>query len=451
MLDESGKRKWIYPRKPSGRLYRWRLVVSALCLALLFGLPLLQINGEPAMLFDILNGRFIIMGQVFLPQDFFVFGLAMLCLIVFVVLFTVAFGRLWCGWACPQTVFMEMVFRRIEYWIEGDAQQQRALNHAPWNTEKIRKKTLKHVVFFVVSFLIANTFLAYFIGVKELFRIISEPPMEHIGGLAILLIFTAVFYAVFAFMREQICIVACPYGRLQGVLLDRNSIVVAYDYERGEPRGKLKKGEAAQEVGDCIDCKACVHVCPTGIDIRNGTQLECINCTACIDACDSIMDKIGKPHGLVTFASENSISSRKKLVFFTPRIIGYCVVLVALLGVLGFSIAGRSTMDVSILRARGTMFQQPEPGQISNLYTFKIMNKTRDSLPVSFRLEGGQGTIQIIAMKDSMLRPLGELNGQMFIRLPESAIQKRKTELVIGIYSNNKQLKTVKTTFLGPG
>jgi cytochrome c oxidase accessory protein FixG len=232
----------------------------------------------------------------------------MLTFIVFIIAFTSVFGRWWCGWACPQTIFMEFIFRRIEYWIEGDAQQQRLLANAPWDLRKLSIKGTKQAIFYFISFIIANLFLAYIIGIDELYKIIKDPVTEHLGGFISLLVFSGVFFFVFSRMREQVCLVVCPYGRLQGVLLDKDTTVVAYDHVRGEPRGKLTSTIVGQ--GDCIDCKLCVNVCPTGIDIRNGTQLECINCTACIDACDSIMEKVHRLKGLVRFASHNNIVNR---------------------------------------------------------------------------------------------------------------------------------------------
>ena len=240
-IDDEGKRIWVYPKKPKGSYTRAREILALFLLVFFFGAPFIKINDQSLLLFDILNRKFIIFGLVFWPQDFHLFVLATLSLIVFIVLFTVVLGRLWCGWACPQTIFMEMVFRKVEYWIEGDARHQIALSKSPWTVQKVFKKSLKHSVFFLISFLIGNTFLAYIIGVDALFKIITDPPSEHIAGLFFMISFSGVFYAVFAFFREQVCTMICPYGRLQGVLLDPNSIVVAYDFKRGEPKQKLSQ------------------------------------------------------------------------------------------------------------------------------------------------------------------------------------------------------------------
>jgi cytochrome c oxidase accessory protein FixG len=291
-IRDDGKRAWIYPKKPSGRFTNARTWVSVVLLIVLFGMPFIRINGLPMLMINIPDRKFIILGQLFWPQDFYLLVLGLLSLVVFIVLFTVVFGRVFCGWICPQTIFMEMVFRKVEYWIEGDYRDQKKLNDAPWDGVKAVKKFSKWGIFYAIAFVISNTFLAYIIGTDELFKIISEPISAHVTGFSAIVIFSGVFYFVFAYMREQVCIVVCPYGRLQGVMLDRDSVVVAYDYVRGEPRGPIKKNQETS-FGDCVDCHACVRVCPTGIDIRNGTQLECINCTACIDACDDIMDESG--------------------------------------------------------------------------------------------------------------------------------------------------------------
>ena len=394
-IDEEGRRIWVYPKKPKGPYTRKREILAVFLLIFLFGTPFIKVYGQPLLLFDILNRKFIIFGLVFWPQDFYLFVLATLSLIVFIVLFTVIFGRLWCGWACPQTIFMEMVFRKIEYWIEGDARNQIALNKVPWTSKKIFKKTLKQTIFFSISFVIGNTFLAYIIGVDELFIIISDSPSEHIVGLSTMVLFSSVFYGVFAFFREQVCTMVCPYGRLQGVLLDPNSIVVAYDFKRGEPKGKFARNQERKDLGDCVDCKQCVEVCPTGIDIRNGTQLECINCTACIDACNSVMIKLKWPTGLIRYASYNGILEGAKLRF-TPKIAGYSAILLFLLIVTIFFLFGRSPVETTILRTPGLLYQETDDGNIANLYNLKIINKTHESQTIELRLKSPKGTIRMV-------------------------------------------------------
>lgn len=447
-ISKDGKRNWIYPKKPSGRFYNKRTIVSGIFLALLFTGPFLKVNGHPLMLFNILERKFIIFGIAFWPQDFHLFVLAMLTFIVFIILFTALFGRLFCGWACPQTIFMEMVFRKIEYMIEGDYMQQKALNAEAPNPRKLRKKLLKNSIFFLISFIIANTFLAYLIGIDELEAMITEGPSQNMGTLISLVIFTAVFYGVYTKFREQACIVVCPYGRLQGVLLDKNSVVIAYDYNRGEPRGKLHKGEVRTN-GDCIDCHQCVQVCPTGIDIRNGTQMECVNCTACIDACDAIMDKIEKPRGLVRYTSEEAIKTGVKFKV-TTRIIGYSIVLTILLGVLITLLAIRTDVEATILRTPGMLFQKQENNKVSNLYNIKVVNKTFKDMPIEIRILEPTGEIKWVGNGITTLKEQDISEGEFFVILDKSLIKSTKTEVRIQIISNGVVADETTTNFIGP-
>ncbi len=447
IVSREGKRNWIYAKKPSGVYYRLRTICSAVLLLLLFGTPFIKINGHPFMLFNIVERKFILFGQAFGPHDFTLLGLAVITIIVFVILFTVVFGRLFCGWVCPQTVFMEMVFRRIEFWIEGDHRQQRLLKESAWNGKKITAKMSKYGIFFAISFLIANTLLSYIIGLEDLIHLVTDPPSLHVAGLTTILAFTVVFYRGFAWFREQACILVCPYGRLQGVLLDRNSIVVVYDHLRGEPREKLRRNVSRQR-GDCIDCKQCVEVCPTGIDIRNGTQLECINCTACIDACDYVMQKVGKPKNLIRYDSATNISQRSGFSW-TPRITGYSVLLAALLSLLIVLLARRSDIDVTVLRTPGMFYQEQPDGRISNVYDIKVLNKTFGKVLVTPRLENVPGDLQLIG-NPLEPGPQGTAESKLLVLLPRDHIAAMSTPIEIGIYDGTTQLTTVGTSFLGP-
>ncbi|SHM49158.1 cytochrome c oxidase accessory protein CcoG [Chitinophaga sp. CF418] len=447
-VDKQGKRSWIYSQKPKGKLYNARSVLSFLYFLAFFAGPFIQLNGRPLFLFNVVEGRFILFGAIFWPQDFFIFGLAMVAFILFIVVFTMAFGRLFCGWACPQTIFMEMLFRKIEYWIEGDASAQKLLNKAPWNTDKIVRKTSKHVVFYMLSFLIANTFLAYIIGINSLLEIITGPVTEHTTGLATMIVFAGVFYGVFAFFREQVCTVVCPYGRLQGVLLDRDSVVVAYDYTRGEPRGHFKK-QVDNNLGDCIDCYQCVKVCPTGIDIRNGTQLECVNCTACIDACNFMMEKTGRPLHLIRYASENGIANKQPLRF-TTRLKLYSSVLVILLTAITWMLVSRKPVSGTIIRTAGMLYQERGVDSISNLYRIKLVNKTASDIPLRLRLEDAPGKIELLGHQQILVKGEQQGEGIFFVILPRTAIKKRKTALHITLYAGDKKAGSISTTFLGP-
>ncbi|MBK7650836.1 MAG: cytochrome c oxidase accessory protein CcoG [Flammeovirgaceae bacterium] len=451
-VDEKGKRIWIYPKKPSGHYHRLRILVTTFLLSIFFAGPFITLNGRPFMLFNIFERKFIFFGQVFWPQDFFLLALTLITLFVFVILFTVAFGRLWCGWACPQTLFMEMVFRKIEYWIEGDANAQRRLNKGPWNGERILKKGAKQLIFVLISILISHTTMAYLIGIDQVKEIVSQPPTENMAGFIGLIAFTGVFYGVFAYFREQACIAVCPYGRLQGVLLVKDSIVVAYDWLRGEPRGKLKKNQSTitEKQGDCIDCKLCIHVCPTGIDIRNGTQLECVNCTACMDACDDVMIKINKPKGLIRLSSYTAIKEGAQKLF-TPRIAGYLIVLTALITLLSYLIFTRADIETTILKVPGTLYTKTDDGQITNLYTIEFLNKTYDDIPLEVKIESpAEATYMKIGDPAIVVPKEGILKGMIMVKLPESAISSMKTVIELGIYQNGEKVETAKAKFIGP-
>lgn len=449
-VDEKGKRIWVYPKKPKGRYHNKRVIVSVVLLAILFAGPFIKIGGEPFLLLNIFERKFSILGMVFWPQDFFILALIAISFFVFIILFTVVFGRVWCGWACPQTLFMEMVFRKIEYWIDGDAGAQRKLAKMPWNAEKIRKRVLKHSVFALIAILIGHTAMAYLIGIEQVKEIVSQPPTENLAGFIGLVAFSGVFYAVFAFLREQACVAICPYGRLQGVLLVKDSMAVMYDWLRGEPRGRMKRNEERSDKGDCIDCKMCVHVCPTGIDIRNGTQLECVNCTACIDACDDVMLKIGKDPGLIRPTSHTAIEEGQQRIF-TPRVAGYSGVLALLLALVIVFVSGRADVEATMLRMPGLIFQKLDDGQIQNIYNVQFVNKTAEDLTLEIRVSNfPEATIEKVGEGAILLDAKSKSDGVYIIKIPEDALEERKTQLRLELISNGEVIDVIKTNFLGP-
>ena len=452
--DREGQRRWIYPKQVSGRWYRSRTFVSWLLLAILFTGPFIEIHGNPLLMMNIVSRRFSILGQIFWPQDTLIFAVAMLVFLTGIIIFTTAFGRLWCGWTCPQTLLMEMVFRKIEYAIEGDAPAQRALDAAPWTLSKLAKKIFKHTVFFGLSFLIGNTLLSYIIGSRPLLHIITDTPRNHLEGLGFMMLFTLVFYAIFAWFREQACTFICPYGRFQSAILDENTMVVAYDHERGEQRAPLHRGQTpsarrAAGLGDCVACRQCVAVCPTGIDIRNGTQMECVNCTACIDACDDIMDKVGRPRGLIRFASLNNIE-RGELQRFTPRMLGYTVLLVGLISLFLYLLFSRSDVQTTLLRAPGALFQKTADGDIQNVYTLKLVNKTSFDIPVRMKLENVPGTLTVMGGGELVVPKEELLQTSVLIVIDPRVLPAPNTKLNIGIYSRGKLIETAHTVFVGP-
>ena len=449
-VDSQGKRIWMYPKKPSGSLHNKRVIVTIILLAILFAGPFIKIGGHPLLLMNFFERKFVILGIPFWPQDLHIFAIATITFFVFIILFTVVFGRIWCGWACPQTLFMEMVFRKIDYWIEGDANQQRKLDAMPWNSEKIRKKGLKFTLYLLISILIAHTLMAYLIGIDQVKVIVSQPPTEHLAGFIGLVFFTGIFFWVFAYFREQACTVVCPYGRLQGVLLNKESIAVMYDWIRGEPRGKMKKNQVQEDKGDCIDCKLCVHACPTGIDIRNGTQLECVNCTACIDACDDVMRKIHKPEGLIRYSSHDAIEHGKEKLL-TTRVAGYSVVLVILMTLLGFLLMTRSDVEATIVRVPGQLYQKTEDGGYSNLYNIQFANKTYSDVEIVVKVGDGLGTIEKVGGGPIIVPENGTIKHTFFVKIPANVLTGYKTELIFEFYNGVGELITdKKTNFLGP-
>ena len=445
--EASGKRRWLYPLLRKGAFYKYRSYLSYFLLIFLFAAPHIKINGHQFMLFNIIERKFILFGQVFWPQDFFIFVLAMLTILISIVLFTIAFGRIFCGWICPQTIFLEMVFRKIEVWIEGEPLARKKLDESPWTQDKIIKKTFKHSLYVIISLFISNTFLAYIIGSDEVFKIITEPISLHVVGFIGIFFFTLAFYLVFSQMRELVCIVACPYGRLQGVMLDKHSLVVAYNYLRGEPRGKIKKANE-QNLGDCVDCNLCVAVCPTGIDIRKGTQLECVNCTACIDACDQVMDKIHKPTKLIGFYSDEMIKHQIK-PSFTARMKAYSLIIVLMVAILTYFLIQRKDVDVTLLRAGGMLYQEQPGGYVSNLYTAELINKTAYPIKIDIVPDNKEAKINWIQPVNKIEKE-STVKVTFFVLLPANSIKQSKTNITLLVKQNGKVINQMKTNFLGP-
>lgn len=447
-ISAEGKRVWFFPKKPKGYFYNLRSYLSWIYLTVFFTLPFIKFHGAPLFMLNVIDRIYILFGVRFWPQDFFIFVLGMLIFVVFIILFTVIFGRVFCGWVCPQTIFMEMVFRKIEYWLEGDRKAQMALRSQPWNSKTLTRRILKIILFFAVSFAIANTFLAYVIGADQVWNIATEPVSQHVGGFIAIIIFSLVFFFVYYWFREQVCLIVCPYGRMQGVMLDKNSIAVTYDHVRGEPRTKHVKKTADQPHGDCVDCLECIRVCPTGIDIRNGLQLECVNCTACMDACDTVMEKTHREKGLIRYASENSIVNKTKLRL-NKRIVAYSFVLLALVGVEAFLLITRSELEVNSVRTRNTLFTVEPNGTIGNLYNIKLINKTSDEMNIEFKIEGKNASFDWIGHQNK-LQPGEMKNGELFIYVPVNELPSQRNDVKLEIYSNGELMATEKLVLLAP-
>ena len=451
-MDDAGKRKWIFPRKPSGKYTNYRTIVAYFLLAVFFILPFLKINGNPVLLINVIDRQFFIFGQPFFPQDFFILALGAITSIVFIILFTVVFGRIFCGWICPQTIFLEMIFRKIDYLIEGDRNKQMKLDRQEWNSEKIWKRSLKWSIFIIISLIITHWMFMYIVGYQEVFNMIKEGPFNNFTGFLVMIVFTAAFYFTFAWFREQVCTLVCPYGRLQGVLIDKQTINVYYDFKRGENRSKWRKGEdrKAEGKGDCIDCNQCVVVCPTGIDIRNGQQLECVNCTACIDACDEVMVKVGLPKGLIRYATEDEIE--KEVPFkFTGRMKAYSVVLLLMLGFLGFLLSNRGTMETKFIKPAGSTYFVRD-GQITNTYNYTFLNKSnKDQLVTIKIMEPAHGTVSLSTTDKILLKKDQMIKGTVNISFPEKEIKLSKQKVKMGVYDQKGELlDTFETYFEGP-
>lgn len=451
-MEQSGKRKWIFPKKPQGRYTDYRTIVSVFLLAIFFALPFLTINGNPVLLINILDSQFYIAGQPFYPQDFFILALGAITSIIFVILFTVVFGRIFCGWICPQTIFMEMIFRKIDYLIEGDRNKQMKLDRQEWNAEKIWKRSLKYFIFVIISLIITHWMYMYIVGYKEVLHIMQGGPFENFSSFLVMIIFTGAFYFVFAWFREQVCTLVCPYGRLQGVLIDKQTINVYYDFKRGENRSKWRKGEdrRAEGKGDCIDCNQCVVVCPTGIDIRDGQQLECVNCTACIDACDEVMVKVGLPKGLIRYATEDEIE--KEIPFrFTTRMKAYTAVLILMIGFLGFLLSNRGELEAKFIKPAGSSYFVRD-GNITNIYNFTFLNKAnKDQLVTIKVINPEHGVVKLSADNKIVLKKNEITKGSINISFPEKEMQLSKQKVTIGVYDQKGELlDSFDTYFEGP-
>jgi len=396
-LNPDGSRRWIRPRLSRGRYYRWRLVTAWGLILVFVGLPFGRINGKPLLLLDVPGRMFVFFGKTFLPTDTFLLMLLLFGIFVGIFLITAVFGRLWCGWGCPQTVYMEFLFRPLERWIEGGRKRQLELDH----TGADGRRMLKYAVFFVLSAFFGNIFLAYFVGTHRLAAWITSSPAQHPAAFLVMLTVTLLMFADFTYFREQVCLVACPYGRLQSVLLDRNSLIVGYDAKRGEPRGKLRKGRG-EEAGDCIDCLKCVTTCPTGIDIRDGLQMECIHCTQCIDACDQVMDKIRQPRGLIRYTSKAELETGRQR-FLRPRLIAYAAILTAIFGILSYSLAAKRSADVTVLRGLGAPFTRLASGRISNQIRLKIVNRSGEDRSYAFALKDAPAGVELIAPENPLV------------------------------------------------
>jgi len=448
-VQKDGRRKWVYARQPSGPRYRARTVLSWFLLAFLFGAPFVTFKGQPLVLLNVIERRFVLIGLVFWPQDFFLLVLMALTLLVTIVLTSATVGRVWCGWLCPHTIFLEMLFRKIEFAIDGSAAQQLRRDRSPLTFDKVWRRVLKHGVYFALAFAIANVFLAYIIGARALRQIVTAPPHEHIAGLIAITLFSLVFYAVFARFREQACTFACPYGRLLSTFTDARTITVTYDWKRGEPRGRLAQGTAPAQ-GDCVDCAQCVTVCPTGIDIRNGIQLECVACTACMDACDSVMTRLRRPTGLIRYTSSQAVAAGSSS-WLTTRVKAYAAVWALLAVTVITLLAVRRDLDVIILRQPGTLYAQTDAEHVANFYNVQVINRSARPHALEYRvLDLAGATITPLGAIDRV-DAYGLIESRLLLRVPQGSLHGPATAVRLEVRSDGQTVRTIDSSFLGPG
>ncbi|MBU1637394.1 cytochrome c oxidase accessory protein CcoG [bacterium] len=448
-IGSEGRRNWVYSDVVFGRFIRWRDALAAFLILFYLAIPWIKISGSPLLRFDVPGRRFHIFGGTFVATDLFLLALFMLIALVGLFWFSAVFGRLWCGWACPQTVYLEGVFRRIERWIEGTPLKRRKLDSGPKDADYWMKKIVKHGIFWGISTLLALSFTAYFIGPEASYRMFVDFGRNgHATAMIIAVSITAMVYFDFAWFREQFCHFLCPYARIQSVFLDDDSLVIGYDPVRGEPRGPLRK-DAPPEKGDCIDCKRCVQVCPAGIDIRDGLQLECVQCTACIDACDMVMEKIGKPMGLVRYDSVSGLEGRKRKIA-RPRVIIYSGVLVLLLTVLGFKLADRSAISFAVVRQPGTPYIVQDDGFVRNMLHLNITNTSSEMVSAAIVLDAPAGAELLVPGQPFDIPAGDRITAEAFIMMPKQMIRSAATDIRFHILASNDTLASASARFLGP-
>ncbi|WP_224364488.1 cytochrome c oxidase accessory protein CcoG [Hyalangium versicolor] len=447
-MKADGSRLAIHPADVKGRFINRRRIGFAVLIAIYVALPLVHVGGHPAVHLDVEARRFYLFGDTYNAQDFWLV-LFLLTTAGFSLLFaTAALGRVWCGWACPQTVFLEGVYRTIERWIDGPRERRLRVSSEPWTAVRVARAVLKHGAYVAVSLLLSHVALSLFVSAKELASMVREGPAGHGTAFAWSMAVTGALYFNFAWFREQLCVVLCPYGRLQSAMHDRDSLIIGYDTRRGEPRGPLQKGPVLAPRGDCVDCRRCVMVCPTGIDIRNGLQLECVACAQCVDACDEVMDRIGKPRGLVRYGSLNGLAGLARRVL-RPRLLAYGGLLLASLIALGVSLARRTPFEANLLRMQGAPYLL-EQGSVRNQFELHLVNKNPGDATFRLSVEAPQSAVVVLPQKELRLGSLESFRVPLFISLERGKHPLPFTFTLEVVDQASGEVKRLEGRFLGP-
>lgn len=453
-LNDDGSRRWLRPRPSKGRFLRRRRAVAVLLIAVFTALPFVQVNHKPAVLLDLATRHFTFFGRTFLPTDTLLLSLLLIAVFVTVFWVTALLGRVWCGWACPQTVYLEFVFRPIERLLEGapGRARRRGFVGSPPAT------ALKYALYVVVSMGLAHTFLSYFVGVEELARWVRRSPLEHPSSFLVMSAVTGLMMIDFAWFREQVCIVACPYGRFQSAMLDRDSLIITYDRDRGEPRGKVRRDvslpvledSARQATGDCVDCGLCVSTCPTGIDIRNGLQMECVGCAQCIDACDAVMRKIGRPPGLIRYSTASAMThGRRRLL--RPRVVAYPMVLILLAGAFVYVLSTKSVASVLVLRGLGAPFTTLPDGTVANPVRLKVVNRSDHPLEFRAGVEGLDGAVLQAEDMPFLVAPGAARTVPATIVAPVERFEHGAAGVIVRLWAGEAYSRQMRYRLMGPG
>ncbi len=416
-LNEDGTRRWLRPKPAPGTWLKRRTVVAWVLLLTYVAIPHVFIGGKPAMLLDLQRREFTFVGTTFLPTDTLLLMLLAISTVIAIFLASALAGRVWCGWACPQTVYMEFVFRPIERLFEGGPRGSTQIDEAKARFHP--RRFTKHVVYLVIGSFLAHTFLAYFVGWDPVVHWVFGSPNAHPVGFSIVTMTTIAIMLDFVYFREQVCMVACPYGRWQSALLDRDSLIVAYDYGRGEPRGK---GKDRAEKGDCVECQACVTTCPTGIDIRNGLQMECIHCTQCMDACDAVMRKIGRPEGLIRYSSLAALAGNGRH-FIRTRTVLYPVAFFLVFGAFVWQLTHKEAADVTLLGPAGAPFTLEPDGTVANQLRVRIANRSGIAHAYAVEVTGADGLKVIAPLSPLPVQPGRTETMPLFVMLPRDAFE----------------------------